>query len=505
MFKTAIAIFVVLAAAQSNAQTLTTVINNGPSSNRVDLVVLGDGYTSAEMGKYMNDVQQFVLNMFAQQPYFEYQRYFNVHRIDIASPHSGVDHPELGILKTTALDGTYNCAGIQRLICVDTGKVTNIVTSVTTATQRDLILVIVNDAEYGGSGGSVAVSSTHPDGVEIVLHELGHSFALLADEYGGPPPPDCNAFFEPPEVNATASTTLAAIKWKLWIAAGTPIPTFRSAMGVPGLYEGAKYCDAGVYRPTYESKMRALGRPFEHINTEQHVKRTYNWVSPVDVFDPVSRILTIRRGQTRRFSVTTVIPRTPTIGVRWLVDGQQKGVGSTFVFDSALYTSSTHTVQAVARDTTTMVRSDPANLLSETVPWSVTVVGSRPDVSRAKPTVSLLWPPNHRMERVSIVGVTDADNDPINITINRIIQDEPTNGLGNGATCPDAQISGSTAWLRAERSGSSNGRVYTILFTARDAHGASTPGSVRVEVPRNANGSAIDDRLKFDSTACTVR
>src|SRR6266478_4710529 len=76
------------------AQTVTTIVNNGPSTNRVDLVVLGDGYTAADLPKYVTDVQQFVLNMFQQQPYSEYKPYFNVHRIDIISTDSGVDHPE---------------------------------------------------------------------------------------------------------------------------------------------------------------------------------------------------------------------------------------------------------------------------------------------------------------------------------------------------------------------------------------------------------------------------
>jgi hypothetical protein len=139
----------------------------------------------------------------------------------------------------------------------------------------------VNDPAYGGSGGAVAVSSTHPDAVEIVLHELGHSLGLLADEYGGPPPPECNASVEPPEVNATRSTDRAAIKWNYWINASTDLPTLSTAAGMPGLYPGAKYCDTGLYRPTYNSKMRSLFQSFEQINTEL-IKRYYNFASPID-------------------------------------------------------------------------------------------------------------------------------------------------------------------------------------------------------------------------------
>ena len=72
------------------------------------------------------------------------------------------------------------------------------------------------------------------------------------------------------------------IKWNQWIDAATPVPTFSTVNGVPGLYEGAAYCDTGLYRPTFDSKMRSLNRPFEAINTEQLLKRIYNLVDPID-------------------------------------------------------------------------------------------------------------------------------------------------------------------------------------------------------------------------------
>src|SRR5882762_5711644 len=92
-----------------DAQNVSTIVNNGPSTNRVDLVVLGDGYTAAELAKYASDVDQFVLNLFRQDPYLEYRPYFNVHRIDVVSTESGVDHPETNTYKDTALDAAYNC------------------------------------------------------------------------------------------------------------------------------------------------------------------------------------------------------------------------------------------------------------------------------------------------------------------------------------------------------------------------------------------------------------
>jgi hypothetical protein len=106
-------------------EPVTVIRNNGSSANRVDLVILGDGYTSAELGKYAADVEQAAQGFFAQEPFKEYQKYFNVLRVDVTSAQSGADHPEdtPPISRNTAFDATYNCSGIERLICINTSKV----------------------------------------------------------------------------------------------------------------------------------------------------------------------------------------------------------------------------------------------------------------------------------------------------------------------------------------------------------------------------------------------
>ena len=128
-----------------------------------------------------------------------------------------------------------------------------------------------------------------------------------------------------------------------------------------------------------------------------------------------------------------------------------------------------------------------------------------PNCSGATPSISTIWPPNHKMINVTIQGVTDPDGDPVTINIDKIKQDEPTDGLGDGHTCPDAAgIGTSTAQLRAERSSSlgGNGRVYTIYFTASDGQGGYCQGSVTVGVPRSSNRSFVNDGANFDSTQC---
>ncbi len=124
-----------------------------------------------------------------------------------------------------------------------------------------------------------------------------------------------------------------------------------------------------------------------------------------------------------------------------------------------------------------------------------------PDVSQARASLATLWPPDHKMVQVSVLGVTDPDCDPVTITITRIAQDEPTNGTGDGDACPDALGVGTPiGQLRAERSGTGNGRVYTISFTATDEKGAVSQGLVKVIVPKATGQNAVDDGNRLDLT-----
>jgi hypothetical protein len=127
-------------------------------------------------------------------------------------------------------------------------------------------------------------------------------------------------------------------------------------------------------------------------------------------------------------------------------------------------------------------------------------------VAEADPEV--LWPPNHKMVAVDIVGVTDPDGDPVSIVVKSIRQDEPVNTVGDGNTAPDASgVNTSTPKVRAERSGAphvpGDGRVYHIKFVATDPHGATCTGTVTVCVPHDQGPGipCVDQGPLYDSTA----
>ncbi len=148
-----------------------------------------------------------------------------------------------------------------------------------------------------------------------------------------------------------------------------------------------------------------------------------------------------------------------------------------------------------------LVVSDGVLSSTNTAQVNISVVDANPRCSQAYASSNVLWPPNHQLVSVSILGVTDPSNEAVTIAITGVTQDEPTNGTGDGDTGPDAVIQGSTALLRAERSGNGDGRVYKVYFTATDQLGTPCTGFVTVGVPHDqGNGKTpIDSGQQYNS------
>ena len=126
------------------------------------------------------------------------------------------------------------------------------------------------------------------------------------------------------------------------------------------------------------------------------------------------------------------------------------------------------------------IEDDGGAQATATVDVTVTSANDPPVCSAATPSQSVLWPPDHRRVPITISGVTDVDGNPITITIISIFQDERTNKLGDGDTDIDGGAAPGTAFVRAERSGTGNGRVYHITFSASDGNGGTCTGTVLV-------------------------
>lgn len=286
-----------------------TVLDNGPSQNRLDLLIMGDGYTLADKTKFITDATNLANTFLNIAPYATFKHLINVHWLFVPSNQSGADKPPGSdcsgtvVLVDTAFDGKFCTNSIRRLVTVSNTKIN---TAATAVPIWDSILVLVNDSEYGGAGGSISVITTHPAAVQVAQHEFGHTFSRLADEYTSPYPgfPTCSDLGATPncEANVTDQTTRALIKWSGWIAPTTPIPSSGPVAGDPlaaGLWKGARYLGGAtdtMYRQCDNGAMRALGAPFCRVDSEAFVKRLYaigssgirNPATGIDFIEPKS-------------------------------------------------------------------------------------------------------------------------------------------------------------------------------------------------------------------------
>ena len=145
-------------------------------------------------------------------------------------------------------------------------------------------------------------------------------------------------------------------------------------------------------------------------------------------------------------------------------------------------------------------RLDATNSASRVL--AIADANSPPVCTAASASPSVIRTVNHTMVPISIVGVTDADNDPVTITITGIIQNEPVTGAGSGNTSVDAVgVGQSSAQVRAERSGQGVGRLYRLSFDAADGKGGTCSGSVTVQVPHDNRTSAPEGTRYYVATS----
>ncbi len=352
---------------------VVTLLDSGPLANRIDIVLVGDGYALADLGVYAQHVDSWLAGFLASEPFHSYSGHFNVHRVDVISVASGVDHdPTYPVWRDTALDMGYFCGDMERLLCVDVAKAYSYADS---APDVDAVLAVANSSKYGGAGYPSEHLATFAGGnmwaTEIALHEFSHSLASVADEYDdadgaqyiGEEPLATNISILDAAQMATAGT-----KWAAWL--GVDRPAFD---GLQGTYEGADHYQYGLYRPSSNSKMRTLGRPYNLPTAEAFVIAIYQSVRPIDAATPNAAPLT----GSETIALSLVQPATHTLSVQWSLDGQALPDET----DTALelpwlgLSRGVHTVSVEVLDPTDLVRDEAARQqwLRETRQWIVSV------------------------------------------------------------------------------------------------------------------------------------
>jgi hypothetical protein len=332
----------------------------GNPKNRVNYVIAGDGYTEAEFGTtYMKHLQEMLRVRFLPQsePYPRYRKFVNICALKVASPSSGI-----GETRGDSAFGGYG-NDESRLGYIQDDKVrAAIMRLLPKEIEVDWTAVVLNGDRWWNAGGRFMVwSGGHKDAGLAAMHEGGHSFQLLADEYGG------NCTFSGEErsmrINVTKDMTTTANKWNKWFDF-TQMP----GTGKQGVFEGAQYCDKGAWRPTQDSVMNSLWRSgyFNAISLEQAVRLIYGMVKPIDSSSPAD---------TTTPGVLTVDVVDPAvIKIDWYVDEMPKAMNGGRSFDVAAQklSSGMHMVRARAYDDTPWVRGDRKEL-EQSVSWTIQV------------------------------------------------------------------------------------------------------------------------------------
>ena len=263
---------------QANQYRLVPIIENGDVKHKVDLLFIAEGYTEAEMDLFLSDARRFAGYLFEMEPYKSRQSDFNIWALCSPSAESGVDIPHENVWKNTVVNSSFYTFYVDRYL---TAPNQSDVAKVASNAPYDALYVIANTDKYGGGGiynfyGLSMRTNVRKkaDGQivnyedEVFVHEFGHSFAGLADEYYA----DETGFdeevycrdIEPWEPNLTTLVDFDS-KWKDLLPEGTPVPTpvtDESKLLEIGVFEGGGYMAKGVYRPAYNCRMKINDTPF---------------------------------------------------------------------------------------------------------------------------------------------------------------------------------------------------------------------------------------------------
>ncbi len=236
------------------------IIDNGSANDCVDIVFVGDGYSKDEIQKFHNDVKTLADFLFTQAPFDKLKSRFNIWAVDVVSDDSGMTDPRKNIWKNTALKSSFNTLNSDRYL---ESEHTFLIRDYAGLVPYDQIYVIANTEKYGGGGIYNHFSLTSVDNIKsrtVFVHEFGHSFAGLGDEYYTSST-SYNDYFnqkiEPWQPNLTTMVNFDS-KWKSMIDGSTPIPTpvndeYKDKVGA---YEGGGYVAKGIYRPMIDCRMK---------------------------------------------------------------------------------------------------------------------------------------------------------------------------------------------------------------------------------------------------------
>lgn len=246
---------------KNNVPAYTLIHQGGPVDKCINVAILAEGYTASEMNKFREYAKIACEQILAHNPFGKLKDKFNFYAVETISVESGVSVPRQKKWMNTAFGSHFDTFYSERYLTTTNVKdIHNAIAGIPYAH----IIILANTNVYGGGGifNSYTLTTTgHEDFKPVVVHEFGHSFAGLADEYyyesGDVLDHTHSTKTEPWEPNITSLIDFAS-KWKDMLKPNTPIPT-NPAIGDKypvGVFEGGGYLVKGIYRPAVDCRMK---------------------------------------------------------------------------------------------------------------------------------------------------------------------------------------------------------------------------------------------------------
>lgn len=383
---------------RSNAQIfkVDTLQYQGASSKIVNFVILGDGYTEPQLGQFAEDARKFRDYLFSQSPYSHYRQYFNVFIIKVPSLESGVKHPMTdtdcpkekkdslggGDKKDSLVDNagikdsvndpgernrfvpvsnpdnyfgsTFDNSGLHRLVVATKQEAIRAVLAANFP-HYDQIIILANSPFYGGSGGQFPTATVNKASNDIAIHELGHSFAHLADEYW----PGLQFLSE--DANRSQYASIDKVPWSKWIGTN----------GIGVFSYGGSAPRSIWYRPSEFCKMQYLVAPFCSVCSEAIIEKIHSLTNPILQPRP-DTTAAVKTDSPRLFRARLARPDPNTLKVEWLLNGNVVATNiDSVIINPGLWALGQNNLSIRVMDTTDMVRAEDHFLHQYEIHWNI--------------------------------------------------------------------------------------------------------------------------------------
>ncbi|GAB4012988.1 hypothetical protein GCM10028808_30630 [Spirosoma migulaei] len=329
-----------------------TLQKTGPLNRRINVVLLGDGFSQSELPKFDQEAKKFMAFFLSYSPYNAYTNYFNFFSIRVPSKESGATNPGTAPdrdpsqpveTKDTYFGSSFGTANINRLVAIKNYQAfTNVMA--TNFPSYDLAVMIVNSPYYGGSGGNPATFTLNVQANLIGAHEIGHIFSSLTDEYWA------GLVYAHEAANMTRINTPSSVIWKNWL----------NQFNVGIFPHTGESTASGWYKPTTGNcLMELLSKPFCAVCQEATTNKILQVVKPVENVQPLPDSRITINEQPETFRLTLLKPNPNTLNVEWrLNDVPIKLDSGNVTITNSQLTTLVSTLSVSVFDSTTYIRSE---------------------------------------------------------------------------------------------------------------------------------------------------